>query len=242
MLNFCNVSAQICRGLFQIKNPSTVNSVVSRPDKQCGRTPSISSISSASCFDRAAVSFGTMTMAFAGSVPACIVRGKSATITRDSQRSRVRSTSAARRRRVVAVDGQGSPVGDQPKDEESSARTEEDSEASDLALPDLRALFESAGDPNCEQCTGSGITPCPVCDAKGFFSLTMMDTVSSSQCRLCKGKKNIPCPTCRAEVYKSVLWWDLIPSKEEDPEEKWREGPEWEPRFRWNDNPAGPAN
>lgn len=124
-----------------------------------------------------------------------------------------------------------------------AAKKPDDSTASDLALPNLRDLFEAVGDPDCEQCGGAGWITCAVCDGKGFFTLTMMDTVSSTQCRMCRGQGKIPCPSCRAEVYDSVLWWDLIPSKEDDPEEKWRDGDEdGNPRISWGGNPALPGS
>lgn len=126
----------------------------------------------------------------------------------------------------------------EPETESGGDGGSDDSTASDLTLPDLRALFEPAGDPDCEQCEGAGVVPCMVCGGTGVFTMTMMDTVSTTTCRMCKGKKYMPCPSCRSEVYSSVLWWDLIPSKEDDPEEKWRDGPDGEVRFRWNDNPA----
>lgn len=122
-----------------------------------------------------------------------------------------------------------------------SIAEDEENDASGLVLPDLRSLFAGAGKEGCEQCGGSGEAPCPVCEAKGFVSVTMMDTVSSSQCRMCKGKRAIPCPSCRQEVYSSVLWWDLIPPKEEDSDEDWAEGPDGEPRLRWSSNPADPS-
>lgn len=115
----------------------------------------------------------------------------------------------------------------------------DDIEASDLALPNLRELFEGAGKPDCEQCSGKGEIQCPVCNAKGFITLTMMDTTSSSQCRMCRGQRIVPCPTCREMVYKSVLWWDQIPAQEDDPNEDWRRGPDG-PRISWGDPPAGP--
>lgn len=150
--------------------------------------------------------------------------------------------SVARRRRVITADGSGGVDGG-PKDGEKTEprKRDPDTDASDLALPDLKALFEPSGDPDCEQCEGAGLIVCPVCQGKGYITMTMMDTTSSTQCRMCKGKRFIPCPSCRAEVYKSVLWWDLIPSVEDDPEEKWREGPDGKPRIRWSDNPAGPG-
>lgn len=135
-------------------------------------------------------------------------------------------------------------MSDDPKPEETptnpSDEVEPDSniEISDLSLPNLRELFEGAGDPNCGQCSGKGEISCPVCQAKGFISLTMMDTVSSAPCRMCHGQCIIPCPSCRQIVYKSITWWDRIPSKEDDPDEKWREGPDGEPRIPWGDNPA----
>lgn len=141
-----------------------------------------------------------------------------------------------RRRARAGVDAASSSAAGEG--EEKGVAGSDDAEASDLALPSLKALFAGAGDPNCEQCGGRGETGCAVCNATGFIKITMMDTVSSSQCRLCRGRRCIPCPTCRKEVYKTVLWWDLIPSKEEDPEENWRTGPDGEPRIRWTDNPG----
>lgn len=126
----------------------------------------------------------------------------------------------------------------QSKEKEESARDLDD-EASDLALPILKELFAGAGKPGCEQCDGKGTIPCSVCDGKGYIALTMMDTTSSAQCRLCRGGRSIPCPTCRQIVYKSVVWWDEIPSQEEDPEEKWREGPDGNPRISWTEPPTG---
>lgn len=172
--------------------------------------------------------------AFALSMPSCTLTPMRPAVKRATRGGKVM---VSRRRRALAV-GDKTDSGDSEPDENGESEAV-DSGPSDLALPDLRSLFEGAGDPECGQCTGKGETPCPVCDAKGFVSLSMMDTVSSSQCRMCKGKRSIPCPSCRQEVYKSVLWWDLIPSKEEDPDEQWREGPDGEPRIRWSDNPAG---
>lgn len=130
--------------------------------------------------------------------------------------------------------------GSEPKSvEEDPDREDPDTGASDLALPNLRELFAGAGRPGCEQCDGKGVIVCPVCDGKGYISLTMMDTTSSTQCRMCRGKRVIPCPSCRDIVYKSVVWWDQIPSEEDDPEEKWREGPDGEPRIPWSEPPAG---
>lgn len=138
-----------------------------------------------------------------------------------------RTARRARTHRTILCDASG-----------SGNKDADDTNASDLSLPDLRSLFAPSGDPNCEQCEGTGTVVCPVCTGTGYFTVTMMDTVSSSQCRLCKGQKYIPCPSCRQEVYESVLWWDLVPSKEDDPDEKWREGPDGEPRIKWNNNPA----
>lgn len=126
----------------------------------------------------------------------------------------------------------------QPKETEGSSR-DPDGDASDLTLPILKELFTGAGRPGCVQCDGKGVIPCPVCDAKGYIALTMMDTTSSAQCRLCRGGRSVPCPTCREIVYKSVVWWDQIPSQEEDPDEKWREGPDGNPRISWTEPPAG---
>lgn len=125
-----------------------------------------------------------------------------------------------------------------PKTDDRGNRDDDDSSPSDLALPDLRELFEGAGKDGCEQCNGDGVIVCPVCNGKGFISFSMMDTVSTAQCRMCRGQRYVPCPSCRDEVYKSVLWWDLIPSPEDDPDEKWREGPDGQPRIRWGDDPS----
>ena len=176
----------------------------------------------------------------------CTFSGTKLGISRTRQR-------ATRRRRVripylsQASEGGPPPEGDDPHDkgmgegeiDGGEVEDSDDVDASDLTLPNLRELFEGAGRPGCEQCDGEGEIECPVCAGKGFFSLSMMDTVSSAQCRMCRGQRNIPCPTCRDMVYKSVLWWDQIPSAEEDAEEKWRDGPDG-PRIRWGDPPAGP--
>jgi transcription elongation factor Elf1 len=117
-------------------------------------------------------------------------------------------------------------------DAESASPGVPDSMPGDLA----RAL--AGGLPDCEQCTGAGTVPCPVCGQKGFVSLSMMDTVSAAQCRLCRGRCEIPCPSCRQFIYKSVVWWDQIPSAEEDPEEKWRKGDDGSDRIPWSPPPA----
>lgn len=137
------------------------------------------------------------------------------------------------------------PPDDDPSAGEPSTQPEstvggsaDDTEESDLALPNLKELFAGAGRAGCEQCGGSGEIPCPVCEAKGFVTLSMLDTVSSAQCRLCRGQRAIPCPTCRRLVYKSITWWDQIPSKDEDPDEKWKDGPDG-PRISWSEPPAG---
>lgn len=155
-----------------------------------------------------------------------------------TNRPAIRGTSRRQRTSIIVCDAGGS---DKVKDTSSKDGDGDNKNVSELALPDLSSLFSSAGDPDCDVCHGDGVIPCVLCDGKGYFTLTMMDTVSSTQCRLCKGKRVIPCPSCRKEVYKSVLWWDLIPSKEDDPEENWREGPDGEPRIRWSDNPANPG-
>lgn len=146
-----------------------------------------------------------------------------------------------RKRRVRSALGTPDPS-PEPSDQETSETSSEDQspeidvEDAKLQVP-LPSIFETNGNPECEQCTGAGEIECPVCSGTGFFSLTMMDTVSSTQCRMCQGHKIIPCPSCRQVVYKSVLWWDQVPSEEDDPEEKWRDGEDG-PRFRWGENPA----
>ena len=126
----------------------------------------------------------------------------------------------------------------QPPSEADEADTSDDS-----VLPNLKELFSSGGAPGCEQCGGTGEIPCPVCQAQGFVSLTMMSTVSSAQCRMCRGGCRIPCPTCRKIVYKSVVWWDKVPDVEEDPEQKWKlEGGDDEVKFQWGGNPADPPS
>ncbi|KAI0566713.1 Heat shock protein DnaJ [Gracilaria domingensis] len=127
---------------------------------------------------------------------------------------------------------------DETKSESASGLPEQAEEDDDEVQITIPNAFEVSGDPDCVQCTGNGEVDCPVCNGTGFFTLTIMETVSSSQCRMCSGRKIIPCPTCRQIVFKSVLWWDQIPSEEEDPEEKWRDGPDG-PKFRWGENPAG---
>lgn len=126
----------------------------------------------------------------------------------------------------------------QPQEKEGS-ETDPDDDASDLALPSLKEIFAGAGRPGCSQCDGKGEISCPVCNGKGYLSLVMMDTTSSTQCRMCRGSRSVPCPTCRDVVYKSVVWWDQTPSEEEDPEGKWREGPDGNPRISWTEPPAG---
>ncbi|PXF43153.1 hypothetical protein BWQ96_07097 [Gracilariopsis chorda] len=149
--------------------------------------------------------------------------------------------SVARRRRVRSAAETPDPSPEPSGQDASGASSEDESEQIDiedikLQFP-LPSIFENSGNPECEQCAGAGEIECPVCSGTGFYSLTMMDTVSSSQCRMCQGHKSIPCPTCRRVVYKSVLWWDQVPSAEDDPEEKWRDGEEG-PRFQWGENPA----
>lgn len=139
--------------------------------------------------------------------------------------------------RAHVVSGPSDPSEPEPQSQ-GTGLPPADTDSSDLALPDLKKLFDKAGDPDCEQCYGEGEIECVVCQGKGFITLTMMGTTSSSQCRMCKGRGKIPCPSCRAVVYKSVLWWDQIPSEEEDPDEKWREGPDGEPRIPWNKPPT----
>lgn len=139
---------------------------------------------------------------------------------------------------------------EKPKDERTEKSSEEQQQSPssaenakganftpEVSLPDLRRLMDGSGSAGCEQCGGAGQIECVVCEGKGMISITMMDTTSASTCRLCQGRRIIPCPSCRSEVFKSVLWWDKIPSPEEDPEGKWRDGPEG-PRIQW----GGPPN
>jgi hypothetical protein len=148
-------------------------------------------------------------------------------------------------RRVAAPQSQVSSMSDTPPDAEpepSQAAPGESAEApavSDELQDDLTRAVTGRGEEGCEQCTGVGSVACPVCSAKGFLSISMMETVSATQCRLCRGRCVIPCPTCRSVIFKSVVWWDLIPSEEDDPEEKWRTGPDGRPRMPWSPPPAG---
>lgn len=134
-------------------------------------------------------------------------------------------------------EGEGQGVDKEKPVEDTVEDTKQETSAtSNVSLPDLRRLIDGAGDPDCVQCHGSGQIRCAVCDGKGMLSLTMMDTTSASTCRLCQGRRIIPCPSCRSEVFRSVLWWDQIPSKEDDPDEKWRDGPDG-PRIGWGGPP-----
>lgn len=117
-------------------------------------------------------------------------------------------------------------------------RGDDDRTASDLSLPDLQKLFYEGGDPNCDHCKGAGVITCPVCEGKGYYSVTLMDITSSSTCRMCRGRRVIPCPTCREMVFKSIMWWDQIPSEDEDPDENWRTGPDGMPRIPWGEPPT----
>lgn len=123
------------------------------------------------------------------------------------------------------------------KNREGESSSTDDTEPSNITLPDLRELFTSAGDPNCGQCKGKGSIECPICNGNGYFILTMMETTSATTCRMCRGRRSIPCPSCRAIVFKSILWWDRIPSQDDDPDENWRKGPDG-PRIDW----GGPPN
>lgn len=121
--------------------------------------------------------------------------------------------------------------------DDANVVTGEDTDVSDLSLPDLKQLFSSEGEPGCVQCEGKGEVVCPICMGKGYFSLTMMDTTSATTCRMCRGRRIIPCPTCREIVFKSIMWWDQIPSEEQDPSEEWRDGPDG-PRISWGEPPV----
>ncbi|CAN8074130.1 unnamed protein product [Agarophyton chilense] len=150
-----------------------------------------------------------------------------------------RHTVARRQRaRFLAEQPQSPPESssDETNEETTSDHPEQTQPLEEVDLPVPNA-FEVSGEPGCIQCSGKGEIDCPVCDAKGFYSINLMDTVSSSSCRLCMGRRTIPCPSCRQIVYKSVLWWDQIPSAEEDPEQKWTDGPDG-PRFGWGENPS----
>lgn len=164
----------------------------------------------------------------------------------------VRKRPGVETRQIVAMsEPKSEQAAEEPSDETTEGTTGESTEKgssegaqaakgstspSDVSLPDLRRLMDGSGSVGCEQCGGAGQIECVVCEGKGMLSLVMMDTTSASTCRLCQGRRIIPCPSCRSEVFRSVLWWDEIPSQEEDPEGKWRDGPDG-PRIKWGSPP-----
>uniref|UniRef100_A0A7S1TN03 CR-type domain-containing protein n=1 Tax=Erythrolobus australicus TaxID=1077150 RepID=A0A7S1TN03_9RHOD len=90
------------------------------------------------------------------------------------------------------------------------------------------ATPRESGEPaegGCEQCHGAGMIACPVCDAKGVFTVEMMGTVSSTACPMCRGKKKTPCPTCKRDVYTAVKWWDQVDPDDPTPRVTWGSPP-----------------
>eukprot|EP00871_Galdieria_phlegrea_P005021 jgi/Galph1/551/GphlegSOOS_G5355.1 len=102
-------------------------------------------------------------------------------------------------------------------DSEAKKAAEEHFEPASATPNQLWSHFtKDKGNPDCKQCNGTGVIPCPACEGQGYFVMEIFSVTSSNQCQLCRGHRVAPCPLCKEHVYRAINWWDKA-GKENDP-------------------------